>query len=78
MRTAVASQRHVDDAQQFLDDGRGVAAAARQPVYLLVTDDADGALTPAERDARFEDWRALADRAGIPADRVASNAEPGA
>jgi len=55
-----------------------VAAAARQPVYLLVTDDADGALTPAERDARREDWRALADRAGIPADRVASNAEPGA
>ena len=49
-----------------------LVAAARQPVYLLVTTDTDGTLTPAERSARLEDWRALAVRAGIPADQVGS------
>ncbi len=51
-----------------------VVAASRQPVYLLVAVDAAGALTPAERDARLEDWRSLAGRAGIPAGNVGSNA----
>lgn len=55
-----------------------VVAAARQPVYLLIAVDAAGALTPAERDERLEDWRALAGRAGIPAGNVGSDARAGA
>jgi hypothetical protein len=52
---------------------RAVVAAARQPVYLLVALDAAGTLTPGERHARLDDWRALASSAGIPERHVGSN-----